>query len=139
MKFNWVNLLATLLIIGGVILLVDRHLATRPPAKHVPTVADAKADIIRQIEQKLGRPLSDAETDMIEVTKTNGDQIDITLHQPLTGRLMQAVHDAKVAAAATQTSQVDVPPAAGLSPTNNSILHMSSSDDNAPAFPTTGP
>jgi hypothetical protein len=37
---------------------------------------------------------------MIEVTKNN-EQIDITLHQPLYGRLMEAVKQAK---AATQLS-----------------------------------
>jgi hypothetical protein len=95
MKFNWVNLLATLLIIGGVALLVQRHF-TRPPARHAPTVLEAKADIQRQVEVKLGRPLSEPETEMIEVNKV-GDQINITLHQPLYGRLEQAIRNARAA------------------------------------------
>jgi len=95
MKFNWVNLLATLLIIGGVALLIQRHWAS-PPVRHAPSVEEAKADIERQIGTKLGRPLSEAETDMIEVTKV-GEQIDITIHQPLYGRLTKAIHDAKAA------------------------------------------
>jgi hypothetical protein len=107
MKFNWVNLLATLLILGGVILLIERHF-NGEPKRHIPTVEEAKADIERQIENKLGRPLSDAEVQMIDVTKS-GDQISITLHQPLTGRVMRAIHDAR---AATQASMIR-PPSAG--------------------------
>jgi hypothetical protein len=95
MKFNWVNILATLLIVGGLVLLIERQLHTHT-TRPAPTLEEAKADIERQIETKLGRPLSDAETEMIDVTKSD-EKINITLHQPLTGRLMKAIHDAKAA------------------------------------------
>jgi len=104
MKFNWVNILATLLIVGGICLLIEKRLVGHQ-ARHVPTVDEAKADIERQIVAKLGRPLTEAETDMIEVTK-NDEQINITLHQPLYGRLLEAVQAAK---AATQASAMPTP------------------------------
>jgi hypothetical protein len=104
MKFNWVNLLATLLIVGGICLLIEKRLVGHQ-ARHVPTVDEAKADIQRQVSGKLGRPLTEAETDMIEVTK-NDEQINITLHQPLYGRLLEAVQAAK---AATQPGALPTP------------------------------
>jgi hypothetical protein len=95
MKFNWVNALAVLLIVGGLVLLIERQLHSRV-RRPAPTIEEAKADIERQIETKLGRPLSEAETQMIDVNKS-GEQINITLHDPLTTRLRQAIHDAKAA------------------------------------------
>jgi hypothetical protein len=118
MKFKWVNRLATLLILGGVGLLVERHFHG-PPKKHMPTIEAAKVDIQRQIEVKLGRPLSDAEVEMIDVTKS-GEQISITLHQPLTGRLMQAIHDAK---AATQASSLRPPNLPTPSPNGTDLMN----------------
>ena len=133
MKFNWVNLLATLLILGGIGLLIERHLHAAQ-AKHVPTIEEAKADIERQIEVKLGRPLSDAETQMIDVSKS-GEQISITLHQPLTGRLMKAIHDAKTATAPTSlvppTTSADVP-----TPESLGITHLA---DGVTRMPSTMP
>jgi hypothetical protein len=139
MKFNWVNLLATLLIIGGVALLIQRHFI-RPPAPHAPTVQEAKADIERQVENKLGRSLSEPETEMIEVNKV-GDQINITLHQPLYGRLEQAIRSAR---AATQPgAQGSSPPGSDLTPPTSGYLDHDPSLAPMPAAnpnptPTTG-
>jgi hypothetical protein len=113
MKFNWVNILATLLIVGGIGLLIEKRLVGHQ-AKPMPTVDEAKADIERQVAAKLGRPLTGPETDMIEVTK-NDEEIKITLHQPLYGRLLEAVQAAK---AATQTSGMPTP--GGTNPASSS-------------------
>jgi hypothetical protein len=81
MKFNWVNVLAVVLIIGGVCLLVVQHMHEGKSTRHIPTVEEAKADIERQVEGKLGRPLSEAETDMIDVSKS-GERITMPNSPP---------------------------------------------------------
>jgi hypothetical protein len=105
-------------------------------AKHVPTIEEAKADIERQIGLKLGRPLSDAEVQMIDVSKS-GEQISITLHQPLTGRLMKAIHDAK---AATQPTAMNPPaavnpPDGGGDPTTPPAMNVPHLADGATTLP----
>jgi hypothetical protein len=136
MRFNWVNLLATLLILGGAGLLIERHF-NAPPKHHIPTVEEAKADIQRQIETKLNRPLSPAEVEMIEVTKT-GDQISITLHQPLTGRLMKAIHDAKAATQpSAQSNDTNFPGLPGGNPNRTEL--PTTIPSTVPPIPTTTP
>jgi len=134
MKFNWVNLLATLLIVGGVGLLIDRHW-TKPQHRDAPTVEEAKADIERQIQTKLGRPLSEAETDMIEVTKT-GEQINITLHQPLYGRLAQAIRAARAATLPSGQNSPGINGTELMAPSSGGI--GSAPSESATSAPTSG-
>ena len=114
MKFNWVNILATLLIIGGVgTLIANRWQGHQPP--NTLTAEGAKAAIQRKMEAVLGRPMSEAETDMFEVSKNkDNSQFILVVHQPLRGRLEEA---GRLARAATQASSHAAP--AGFQPGNN--------------------
>jgi hypothetical protein len=122
MSSNWVNILATLLIVGGIGLLIEKHMKG-DPQRHVPTVEEAKASVVKQLESKLGRPLTDAETDMIEVARKDSDDIIVTIHEPLTGRLKEA---ARQVAATAPGGQAGLPSGSGddLSRTVDSTMQI---------------
>lgn len=74
---------------------VVKRLIDQSRARRLPTTTEAKAkvEIERQIEKKLGRPLTPDETKMIDVTESGG-RINVAIHQPLTGRLRAVMHPA---------------------------------------------
>jgi prepilin-type processing-associated H-X9-DG protein len=104
-----------------------------PPSQHVPTVDEAKADIERQLQAKLGRPLTDAEIGMIEVTQKN-EQINVTLHEPLNGRLRDAIQAARGAAASGSSYAPSANTSSDQAPVSNGKLAPS-----APAGTATAP
>jgi hypothetical protein len=119
MKFSWVNILATLLIVGGLFTMVVNWRSR--PAQHMPTEQEAKAAIQKKMETALGRPLSEAETEMFTVSKTP-DKTEFTLQvQPLLqGRLAEAARQAK---AATQASAWPAPSGSTGSPANGANIN----------------
>jgi hypothetical protein len=134
MKFSWVNILATLLIAGGLFTMVLNWHSR--PAQHMPTEQEAKAAIQKKMEAVLGRPLSEAETEMFTVSKTP-DKTEFTLQvQPLLqGRLAEAARQAKTT---TQPSTGWLAPAPGTGGTPSGVnLNTVPTDAQPTPSPTT--
>ena len=109
MKFSWVNILATLLIAGGLFTMVLNWHSR--PAQHMPTEQEAKAAVQKKMEAILGRPLSPAETEMFSVSRTpEKSEFTLQVQEPLQGRLAEAARQAK---ATTQASGLWPAPSAG--------------------------
>src|SRR5258708_2381916 len=95
MKLNWINVLATILILGGVFLLVQKRMAknalipapgastTQPRPTTSISVDQAKVFLIKQLEVQLGRPLTDAEKEMVVPSAGNGSSVKMEIHEPL--------------------------------------------------------
>jgi hypothetical protein len=111
MKLNWINLVATILILGGVVLLVGRKMGkSTVPMPASMSVEDAKKDVIGKMEKQMGRKLNDAELQMIEATR-DGDRIKVVLHPPLSGRFAEAWRASQIAEGKTPTTQGSIPTA----------------------------
>lgn len=94
MKMNWINIVATILIVAGIFLLTKRaHAPVAGPTHGTTTApvspAEMKDKVIKQIEVTLGRPLDPIEHDMV-VIERQGNLVQIKIFEPLNGRIEAA-------------------------------------------------
>jgi hypothetical protein len=118
MKLNWVNVTATILILGGIFLLFKRQQPPRQvaqPVKHVMTDEEIKQRCDAEVERRLGRPLNDIEKQMISFTRQDGG-VRLTVVEPLRSRLLLAEQQRKATQPAAGVPAA--PPSDGFQPSD---------------------